>query len=127
MADVKLLAVVLAAVAAFLAGGAYYAVLGDRLAHYSTAGATMGAGTVVVEVIRCLIIASVVAGLLGRTSIDTWAGGILLGLVLWIGFPLVLWIGAIAHENTPLGLAAIHAGDWLLKLILVGGILGAWR
>ena len=48
------------------------------------------------------------------------AGGLLLGLALWIGFPLVLWVGAIVHEKTPVRLAAIHAGDWLVKLPAVG-------
>lgn len=46
-------------------------------------------------------------------------GGLLLGLALWAGFPLVLWIGAIVHERTPLRLAAIHAGHWLVKLPVV--------
>jgi hypothetical protein len=129
MADIKLLAVIAAAAAAFLAGGAYYAILGDRLARYSTADATatLSAGTVAVEVIRCTVLACVVAVLVARIDVDTLAGGSLLGLILWIGFPLVLWTGAVAHEGTAVGLAAIHAGDWLLRLLLVGGILGTWR
>ena len=28
-------------------------------------------------------------------------GGLLLGAALWIGFPRVLWIGAMIHKNTP--------------------------
>lgn len=31
------------------------------------------------------------------------------------------------HENTPLGLAAIHGGDWLAKLLIMALIMGAWR
>ena len=70
-----------------------------------------------------------------RARSTTWSGGLLLGLVLWIGFPLVLWTGAILHERTPLKLAAIHAGDWLVKLLVVaragerrgvGGQLTVW-
>ena len=30
------------------------------------------------------------------------------------------------HEDTPIGLAAIHAGDWLVKLLLVGAIVSVW-
>jgi hypothetical protein len=45
----------------------------------------------------------------------------LLGLALWIGFPFVLGTGAVIHERTPWKLAAIHAGDWLAKLLLVAG------
>ena len=58
-----------------------------------------------------------------RAGSSRGAAGLLLGLVLWIGFPLVLWIGAVIHEATPVGLAAVHAGDWLVKLLLVGAIV----
>ena len=51
----------------------------------------------------------------------------LLGLALWIGFSVVLWIGAMIHERTPWRLAAMHAGDWLIKLIAVGAIVAVWH
>jgi Protein of unknown function (DUF1761) len=48
---------------------------------------------------------------------------LVLGLVLRLGFPVVLWVGAIMHENIPWRLAAIHAGDWLVKLLVVGVVV----
>jgi hypothetical protein len=30
------------------------------------------------------------------------------------------------HERTPWKLAAIHAGDWLIKLLVVTVIVSAW-
>lgn len=65
------------------------------------------------------MIALVVAGLTREAEIDDAGSGLVLGLALWIGFPLVLWIGAAFHEHTPVKLAAIHSGDWLIKLLLV--------
>ena len=123
MPEVEPLAVLAATAAAFLAGGAYYAVLGDRLARVSQAAAVgqqpepwrLG-----VELLRCLVLTTVVAGLASQGGIDEWAGGLALGLALWVGFPFVLWTGAMLHERTPFGLAAIHGGDWLVKLPLVG-------
>jgi hypothetical protein len=125
MPEVEPLAVLVATAAAFLAGGAYYAALGDRLARVSEAAAAaagqppepwkLGA-----ELLRCLVLVTVIAGLAAQGGIDDWAGGLALGLALWVGFPLVLWTGAMLHERTPLGFAAIHGGDWLLKLLLVG-------
>jgi Protein of unknown function (DUF1761) len=55
-------------------------------------------------------------------EIDEVSGGLALGVALWIGFPFVLWTGAVVHENAPVELAVIHGGDWLLKLLAVAVI-----
>jgi hypothetical protein len=39
----------------------------------------------------------------------------------------MMWVGAIMWERTPWQVAAIHSGDWLLKTILIGVIVGVWR
>jgi Protein of unknown function (DUF1761) len=111
-----MIAVVAATVAAFVAGGAYYSVV-------PTTGGETPPWTLAIEVLRCAILAAVVTGIASRGDIDTWTGGLLLGLVLWTGFPFVLWLGAVVHENTPVKLAAVHGGDWLLKLVLIGPIV----
>jgi len=123
MPEVELLAVLAATAAAFVSGGAYYAVLGAQLPG---ADEQMPPWKLAVEVLRCLILATVVAGLASQGEIDEWAGGLVLGLALWIGFPLVLWIGAVIHESTPVRLAAVHGGDWLVKLLLIGVIVSVW-
>jgi hypothetical protein len=80
----------------------------------------------VVGVLRCLVLAAVVAGLAAQARVDGLAGGLVLGLVLWFGFPAVLWVGAIVHENIRWRLAAIHAGDWFVKLLAVGAVVSVW-
>ena len=120
---IDLLAVLAATVAAFLCGGAYYAVLGDRLAVNPDASAEMPPWKLAVELLRCLVLAVVVAGLASQGEIDEWTGGVALGLALWLGFPAVLLTGAVVHEGTPAGVAALHAGDWLAKLLLVAVIV----
>jgi Protein of unknown function (DUF1761) len=130
MPDVDLVAVAVGTVAAFILGGSYYAVFGTQLAQVSAAAA---AGeqpppwTLVVEALRCLVLVTVVAGLASQGDIDEWTGGLALGLALWIGFPLVLWTGAMLHEKVPFKLAALHGGDWLAKLLVVGVIVSVWR
>ena len=128
MPDIDLLAVAAVTVLAFVLSGAYYAVLGDRLATVSPAAAAGDAPgwTVAAELARTLVLVTVVAGLAVETGTDDWAGGLLLGLALWVGFPLVLWVGALVHERTPAKLAAIHAGDWLIKLPVVAAAVSAW-
>jgi peptidoglycan/LPS O-acetylase OafA/YrhL len=53
-----------------------------------------------VELLRSLVVAAVVAGLAAQGEIDDWTGGLVLGLALWIGFPVVLWTGAMIWERT---------------------------
>lgn len=130
MPDVSILAILAATVAAFAIGAAYYAVLGAQLAEVSEAaggGEEFPPWKVVIEVLRSLVIAVVVAGLASQGDIDEWWSGLLLGVALWIGFPLVLWAGAMIHENTPWKLAAIHVGDWLVKLPVVAVIVSVWQ
>ena len=125
-----MVAVLVATGVAFVAGGAYYAVLGNQLVQVSAAAAGSGPRPprqlVPVELLRCLVLSAVVAGLAAGVGTTGWGGGLLLGAVLWIGFPFVLWTGAIFHERTPWRLAAIHAGDWLIKLLAIGVVVSAW-
>lgn len=71
------------------------------------------------------MLAVVVTVLAVLTGADTWAQGLLLGVLLFAGFPLVLWTGAMWHERTPLRAAALHGGDSLVKLLGVGALVGA--
>jgi len=122
-------------VAALVLGAVYYAVFGGQLAVAGTnsvesaaaASAKTSPWTFGVEIVRCFVLAGVVTGLAVQGKVDTWTNGLMLGLVLWIGFPAVLWIGAIVHEKSPWRLAAIHAGDWLVKLLVLGTIVGVLR
>lgn len=79
------------------------------------------------ELLRCLILALVLARLVSLYSSGDWWSALQLGVWLWIGFPVVLLSGSILWENTHWKIAAIHAGDWLGKLLLMTVILGAWR
>lgn len=69
--------------------------------------------------------AGVFAWIAGRADLLALPGALLLALVTWVGFPVALLTGSIAWEKVPPVTAALHAGDWLLKLLLIGGVLGA--
>jgi hypothetical protein len=62
--------------------------------------------------------------LLGITG---WISAVKLGLWLWIGFPFMILVGSVLWDKVPWKLAAIHAGDWLVKLLVMAIILGVWR
>ena len=124
-----LLPVLVATVVAFLISGVWYAGVGARLAslHEAYASPRPRALTALVELVRNVVLALVTAGIAERVGVSGGSGGLLLGLVLWVGFPAVILSGSVFHERVPWQLAAIHAGDWLLKLLAVTAIVGAWQ
>jgi hypothetical protein len=128
MIKVDTLAVVAAAVAAFVAGALYYTAFGKQLSQLSTSEVSRSpVSTMLVELVRSLVLAAVVAGLSARLGIVSWRGAVLFALVVWIGFPVVLLAGSVFHENVPFRLAALHAGDWLVKLLVIAVIVGVWH
>jgi hypothetical protein len=79
------------------------------------------------EFVRSLVVASVLAHFVVLLGAVGWMGAVQLGVWVWIGFPVMILVGSVQWENVPWKLAAIHAGDWLVKLLLMAVILGAWR
>jgi Protein of unknown function (DUF1761) len=131
MDDVNFVAVAVAAVAVWIVSTGYYIVFTKQMATLHPAYAEAAAvrpppWKIVVELIRNLVVASVVAWLAQRLDVTEWIDGVALGLTLWVGFPVVLWAGAVMWEKVPPKLAAIHAGDWVLKLVVIGVIVSVW-
>jgi hypothetical protein len=60
-------------------------------------------------------------------GITSLASALELAIVLWIAFPVVLLVGSVTQENVPWKLGAIHAGDWLAKLVIISIIVTLWR
>lgn len=130
MPDINVFAVLIAAIVVLVLGSTYYAVFAVQWAQLSEAGARENRPKpwkLAVELLRGVILAAVVAGLASQGEITDVGGGLLLGAALWIGFPFVLWTGAMIWENTSWRLAALHAGDWLVKLLVVSVIVSVWQ
>ena len=128
------LAFVAAVVVAFVFSSLYYGVFAQEMTklHAAKAGAAAdmmapAPWKVLVEVGRTITIVYVLALLVGRLGIDDWKGAMRLAVMLWIAFSFVMWVGAIIWENVPVKLAAIHAGDWLIKTTLIAVIVAVWR
>lgn len=134
MNDLNYLAIGAAAVAVFVLSSVWYGVFGKQLATLSpTYAADPGSNTqrppawkMVVEIVRSVVVATVLAALVAKLDIADWIGAVALGFTLWIGFPIVLWTGAIMWEKMPWRLAAIHAGDWLAKVLVIAVIVSVW-
>jgi Protein of unknown function (DUF1761) len=126
-------AVAAAAAAAMLVSSVWYSVLGDayldllRGIHPAAATRTPQAWEVVGQLVRNLVVAFVLAVLLGRLEAATWRSAIGLGLLVWLGFQAMAVLGSVLHEQYPLGLYAIHVGDALLATLTIALVLGTWR
>lgn len=119
------ISILISTITLFVIGAVYYTILGSELAKHSTAFANQEftAINAIVELLRCIILSFVLVKLVSMLTITTWEKALSLSTLLWIGFPFVLWLGAVNHEKTPIMLAIIHSGDWLIKLIVVTIIL----
>lgn len=134
MADINLAAVLVAAVASLAASGIWYAVFGDAMMRLQDQwrGVAVVPGRpeawrMLVFLAVALVLSVVVAVLIDMAEITGWAESAGFGVLLWTGFVLTQWIGSIAGEGVPVRLAAIHAGDWLLHLLIIATIVGVWR
>jgi hypothetical protein len=117
-----------AAVAAFFLSSVYYAVATpfERRALGAAAldRARPKPWKVLAELVRTAIVASAFAWIAARAGFLDVGHGVVLALVAWIGFPLVLLSGSVIWEKVHPVTAAMHAGDWLLKLLLIAAVLG---
>lgn len=89
--------------------------------------AKMPGGKLLIEFGRCFVLAFVIARLMALLGVSTLFIAAHSGLFLWIGFPLVLLAGSVLWDNVPWKVAAIHAGDWLVKLLVIPIIVTLWR
>lgn len=78
------------------------------------------------ELLRSAVVAGVIVGLARHAHLDDVGSVVLLGLSLWAGFPLVLLTGSVIWERVSPVTAALHAGDWLLKIVVISIIVGVW-
>jgi Protein of unknown function (DUF1761) len=136
MVSVNYLHVLVAAVVVFVLGWLWYSPLlffkpwmrlrgQDPVA--AMAGAKMPGGKLVVEMVRCLLLSYVIARFAALLAITGLMSAVHFGFMLWLGFPVIILAGSVLWENTPVGVAAIHAGDWLVKLLAIPIIVTLWR
>jgi hypothetical protein len=121
--------VLVASVAAFLASSGYYAaaipVERRALGEAAIDRGRPQAWKVLTELVRTAVVAAAFAWIATQAGLEQLPGTLGLAAVLWLAFPAVLLTGSILWEQVPPITAAIHAGDWLIKLLLTACALGA--
>ena len=78
-------------------------------------------------VVGHMTIAFVLAILMVFASATTILGGLVVAVLVWLGFVVTLEIGELVWEKIPFKLFLIRIGNHLVALALAGIVLGALR
>jgi hypothetical protein len=135
--SVNWLAVLVAALAVFVLGGVWYqALFGKvwvRLHGYSPEkvkqmqAAKPPALFFGGMVAAYLLLAAVMAVLMGTFGITGWQGGATLGFLIWLGPAVAIGFTAWLASDRVIGVFVIDWAYQLVFLVMMGAILGAWR
>jgi hypothetical protein len=123
MFGINYIAILVMAVAAFVASSVYYVVFGNALAALLPAESVatdirkVPAWKKAAEFVRGFVVSFVVASLVEQFGVVDWKGALRLAVLVWIGFPFMILTGSVLWDNRPWKFAAIHSGDWLMKLV----------
>lgn len=88
---------------------------------------SMPAWKVLVELVREVVVASVLGRFVLLRGPGDWKGALRIGFCAWLGFPVAMLVGASLWDNKPWMLSAVHGGDWLVKMVVMAAVIGVWR
>jgi Protein of unknown function (DUF1761) len=74
-----------------------------------------------------LLVAFILAHFIIWSGTVSFGRGALISFIVWIGFFAAPNLPQGIYEGRPFRLFAINNGYWLVGLLIVGGLLGAWR
>lgn len=136
-AGINALAILIAAIAGWLAGAAYYLALGQQ--WVAAQGSTMEAfkarqaalkGTsaawlpFALAFLANIVMAWVLAGMVGHMGSVTIRSAVISALFAWAGFVVTTILVNNAFSGRSYVLTAIDAGHWLLALIAMAVVIG---
>ena len=123
------IAILVAAVAAYLAGAIYYGWLGKtwmKAARIDPAEAKMSLPLMVTGFVCELVMAWVMAGVIGPFGDVTISTGLISGFLLWLGFMATTLTVNQRYQGFGWNLTIIDGIHWLIVALLMGGIIGAF-
>jgi hypothetical protein len=132
----NVLAIIVAAVVAFLLGGLWYSPLlfarqwMDAHAHSPEDVARMKADApraYGISFVAFLVMAFILQMLLNHLDAHSWQKGALWAAHLWLGFAVTIGLMANVYSGKKFSVFLIDAGYQLVYLLVMGAILGAWH
>jgi len=129
LSDINLLAVLVAGIAHMVTGLIWFQpkVFGNAWAKLTGKDLKPAPGWLVAGIIGHQVIALVLAVIVNLANVTTPAGGVVVGILVWIGFVVTLEIGELIWEKIPFRLFMIRIGNHLVALSIAGAILAVWR
>jgi hypothetical protein len=128
------LAIVVAAIACFLLEAGWYSIFMQpwldgigRTREWRMSTGINPALQFAVALVAEAVIAAAISCITQLTGPQTLQRGIKVAAMLWLGFVLPIWSTEYVFELRPWSLLGINAGFWLLGMILMGAIVGAWK
>ena len=130
------MAILVAAVAAWLFGAVYYGLLGkmwvaaqgetmDSLkARNAGKSAAAKAAPFVISFIAEIVMAAALSGVLFHSAMSGPRQGAITGALIWFGFVLTTILVNNAYAFRSVKLTAIDAGHWRGALIIIGAVVG---
>jgi len=134
MSGINHLAVVAGAAAAFAINFVWFTVL-FRAPYIAGLGKTreqMDAGpsaavAMTLQVIGFLAMGYVLAWLVARTGHQGVTGALTVGALAWAGFVAAALVPMFAFQAFPYSFSAITAGGYLVGILAIAAIVGAWK
>ncbi len=133
--DINYLAVLVAAIASMVVGFLWYGPLFgkqwvqlmnfDKKKIDATKKKGMGK-TFAIAFISTLIMSYILAHFVDYTQAKTVAEGAVAGFWIWLGFIATVQLGIVLWEGKPLKLYLINATHYLVTLVIMSAILAVW-
>ena len=130
--EVNFLAVLAAAVLRFAIGGVWFAPFAFGPAWGRMVGidgpaakARMGRA-MIADFLAGMVLAWVLANVLQFLGVTRFVSGARTGFFLWLGFIAMPFVSMTVYEGRPVTLFAITAGFWLVSMLAMGGLIGAF-
>ena len=132
-AGMNYLSIVVAALAGFGVGAIWYMVLGQAWldALGKTEDDIKGSGAsqampFVIALVADLVMAIMLAGLMGHLGNVSIRGGLISAFFVWVGFVITTMGVNHAFSGANPQLTVIDGGHWLAVLLVMGAIIGAF-
>lgn len=130
--DVNWLAIIVAAVANMIVGAIWYGAWAEPwLAGIGKtrewANANQNPRDYIVAILNSLAMAFVLANVLAWAGVTGLVGGLVTGLIMWVGFNGLAMGSNHAFEGRSMQLWFINSGVYLVGLLVIGAIVGLWQ